>query len=58
MLQNRQMGPEQVMQIAEERAPDGFKNIYDVIPQEELELIAKQYKKLAGFDKEMLNQKQ
>jgi len=58
VLQNRQMGPEQVMQMAEERAPDGFKNIYDVIPQEELELIAKQYKKLAGFDKEMLNQKQ
>jgi hypothetical protein len=29
-----------------------------VIPQEELELIATRYKKLAGFDKEMLNQKQ
>jgi 2-polyprenyl-6-methoxyphenol hydroxylase-like FAD-dependent oxidoreductase len=58
VLQNRQMGPEQVMQIAEERAPDGFKNIHDVIPQEELEAIAARYKKLAGFDKEMLNQKQ
>ena len=57
VLQNRQMGPEQVMQIAEERAPNGFKNILDVIPQEELEAIAARYKKLAGFDKEMLNQK-
>jgi 5-methylphenazine-1-carboxylate 1-monooxygenase len=57
VLQNRQMGPEQVMQIAEERAPGGFKNINDVIPQEELETIAARYKKLAGFDKEMVNQK-
>ena len=52
------MGPEQVMQLAEERAPGGFQNIYDVIPQEELEAIAVRYKKLAGFDKEILNQKQ
>ena len=57
VLQNRQMGPEQVMQIAEERAPGGFQNINDVIPQEELEAVASRYKKLAGFDKEMLNQK-
>jgi len=25
------MGPEQVMQIVEERAPGGFENLYDVI---------------------------
>ena len=31
VLQNRQMGPEQVMQIVEERAPNGFENLYDVI---------------------------
>ena len=29
VLQNRQMGPEQVMQIAEDRAPNGFKNLKD-----------------------------
>jgi 2-polyprenyl-6-methoxyphenol hydroxylase-like FAD-dependent oxidoreductase len=58
VLHNRQMGPEQVMQIAEERAPGGFKNIQDVISQQELEAIAARYKKLAGFDKEILNQKQ
>jgi 2-polyprenyl-6-methoxyphenol hydroxylase-like FAD-dependent oxidoreductase len=33
VLQNRQMGPEQVMQIVEERAPNGFENLYDVISQ-------------------------
>jgi 2-polyprenyl-6-methoxyphenol hydroxylase-like FAD-dependent oxidoreductase len=57
VLQNRLMGPEQVMQIAEERAPDGFENIHDVISRQELESIAARYKKMAGFDKESLNQK-
>jgi hypothetical protein len=52
------MGPEQVMQIAEERAPGGFKNIHEIISQEELESIANRYKKTAGFDKETLNKKQ
>ncbi|HEY2581588.1 MAG TPA: flavin-dependent oxidoreductase [Mucilaginibacter sp.] len=56
-LQNRQMGPEGVMQIVEERAPDGFTNLYNVISQEELEAISTHYKKIAGFEKEELNQK-
>ena len=37
---NRGNGPEQVMQLAEERAPDGFDDIHDVIPRAELEAIA------------------
>jgi serine/threonine protein kinase len=49
------MGPEQVMQIAEERAPDGFNDIGEVIPPEELEAIAARYKQIAGFDREKLN---
>jgi len=58
VLQNRQMGPEQVMQIVEERAPNGFHNLYDVISKQELESIAAHYKQIAGFDKEALNKKQ
>jgi 2-polyprenyl-6-methoxyphenol hydroxylase-like FAD-dependent oxidoreductase len=58
VLQNRQMGPEQVMQIVEERAPGGFEYLHDVISQEELESIAAKYKQIAGFDKEALNKKQ
>lgn len=57
VLQNRQMGPEQVMQIVEDRAPDGFNNLYDVISQHELEEIANQYKRIAGFAKDELNKK-
>lgn len=57
ILQNRQMGPEQVMEIVAERAPDGFTDLYDVISREELEGIAAHYKKIAGFEKEELNSK-
>ncbi|GAE28372.1 2-polyprenyl-6-methoxyphenol hydroxylase and related FAD-dependent oxidoreductases [Halalkalibacter wakoensis JCM 9140] len=52
---NRQNGPEVVMQIVEERAPNGFEHLHDVISQEELESISNKYKKIAGFDKERLN---
>jgi 2-polyprenyl-6-methoxyphenol hydroxylase-like FAD-dependent oxidoreductase len=54
VLRNRLNGPEQVMQIAEERAPDGFARVEDVIPREELEELAARYKRVAGFDIEHL----
>jgi 2-polyprenyl-6-methoxyphenol hydroxylase-like FAD-dependent oxidoreductase len=55
VLSNRQNGPEQVMQIAEERAPGGFDDIEEVIPREELEAIASRYKATAGFSVEAVN---
>jgi 2-polyprenyl-6-methoxyphenol hydroxylase-like FAD-dependent oxidoreductase len=55
VLSNRGNGPEQVMQMAEERAPEGFAHVHDVISREELEATAGAYKKLAGFDREALN---
>jgi len=57
VLQNRRMGPEEVMQIVEERAPDGFDNLFDIISQEELNAVSARYKKIAGFEIEALNQK-
>lgn len=51
---NRQNGPEQVMQLAEERAPKGFSHIHDVVSQQELVAIADRYKQLAGFDRTQL----
>ncbi|HEY4323987.1 MAG TPA: flavin-dependent oxidoreductase [Mucilaginibacter sp.] len=56
-MQNRQIGPEQVMEMVEERAPEGFTNLYDVISKDELEEVAARYKKIAGFEKETLNAK-
>jgi len=54
VLANRGHGPEQVMQLAEARAPGGFEHVNDVIPQAELQAIADRYKQIAGFAKEQL----
>lgn len=49
-LRNRLNGPEQVMYLAEARAPEGFRDVNEIIPQAELEEISARYKALAGFD--------
>jgi 5-methylphenazine-1-carboxylate 1-monooxygenase len=56
-LRNREFGPAIVMELAEQRAPDGFKNIGDVIARRELEDISRAYKIAAGFDPEVLNKR-
>ena len=45
------------MQIVEERAPDGFETVTDVLSHQELEDIAANYKRVAGFQVEGLNAK-
>ncbi len=55
VLANRGNGPEQVMQLVEQRAPNGFGRIEDVLTREELEGTADAYKRMAGFDKDALN---
>ncbi len=55
ILANRGNGPEQVMQLAEERAPDGFDDIETVIRHAELQEIADRYKRLAGFAPQQVN---
>jgi 2-polyprenyl-6-methoxyphenol hydroxylase-like FAD-dependent oxidoreductase len=57
VMANRANGPDHVLQLAEERAPDGFENVYDVIPKEELEGIGAAYKAVAGFERDSVNQK-
>ena len=52
---NREQGPEVVMQLAEERSPNGFKDVHSVFAENELEKIAARYKAIAGFDRERLN---
>ena len=52
---NRGHGPDYVMQLAEERAPNGFRHIHEVIPARELEQIAAAYKQTAGFDRDTVN---
>jgi 2-polyprenyl-6-methoxyphenol hydroxylase-like FAD-dependent oxidoreductase len=57
VMLNRHNGPEQVMQLVEERAPDGYQVVTDVLSLKELEDIAANYKRVAGFQVEALNAK-
>ena len=57
-LANRQNGPEQILQIADERAPDGFSAIEEVARRGELlEMIAK-YRQMAGIDADTVNNRE
>ena len=55
VLSNRQGGPERVLDIVEERAPDGFTKIEDVISPQEMEEIVDAYKRTTGSDTKILN---
>ncbi|KAF2731441.1 FAD/NAD(P)-binding domain-containing protein [Polyplosphaeria fusca] len=57
VMANRANGPDHVLQLAEERAPGGFDNVYDVIPKDELEGIGRAYKAVAGFEMNAVNSK-
>jgi hypothetical protein len=54
-LRNRQFGPEAALQLAEERAPAGFKSIDEVIPRAELEAITASFAAAAGLGVEAVN---
>ena len=54
-LRNRQLGPEAALQLAEERAPEGFDHIEDVIPPDEIKSIADSFFAAAGLDVETVN---
>ena len=57
VLLNRGNGPEQVMQLVEQRAPNGYNVVTEVLSQQELEGIAANYKRVAGFQVDALNAK-
>ena len=45
------------MQLVEDRAPDGFAKLEDVVALAELQAIADKYKHLAGFAVAELNER-
>jgi len=49
VLSNRKGGPERVVDVVSERAPDGFDRIEDVISHEELMAIGGSYATMAGY---------
>jgi 2-polyprenyl-6-methoxyphenol hydroxylase-like FAD-dependent oxidoreductase len=52
---NRRGGPEGVIDAVEERAPDGFTNIDDVLSFEDRKAIVRGYASKAGFAREQVN---
>ena len=51
---NRRKGIDVMLDIVEQRAPQGFTNLEDVLPADELEKIVGDYKKLVTQDRETL----
>lgn len=58
VLGNRAKGPDKVLDVARERAPDPATDIDEAVPYEERAEIAASYKRLAGFDPATLNAKE
>jgi 5-methylphenazine-1-carboxylate 1-monooxygenase len=52
---NRKGGPEGVIDVVEELAPDGFNNINDVLSHDQRMAIVRGYASTAGFAKEQVN---
>lgn len=52
---NRREGPDSVMELAEQRAPNAEDDLATLLPMEERREIAAGYKKIAGFDPATLN---
>jgi hypothetical protein len=52
---NRHVGPEQCLEIVEQRAPDGFLNLDNIVSQQGTGGDRSLYKVTAGFDAETLN---
>ncbi len=52
---NRGDGPDRVLDLVHHRAPGGFARIEDVVDRAELEAIVTGYKRLAGMDPAILN---
>lgn len=55
VLANRGDGPDKVLDVVAERAPEGFGHIDEVMSAEELDAAAAGYKKIAGMDVAALN---
>ncbi len=55
VLANRGDGPDKVLDVVAERAPDGFADISEVMSRTELDAEARRYKAIAGMDIEALN---
>jgi 5-methylphenazine-1-carboxylate 1-monooxygenase len=54
---NRDLTAVRCMELAEERAPDGFSSVDDVFASGELQTLSDRFKEIAGFDPHELNER-
>lgn len=54
VLANRRQGLDRMLDLVEERAPNGFERLEDVLPPDELEGIVGEYKRFAANDRATL----
>ena len=52
---SRENGPDEVLEIAREKVPDGADRIHDFVSREELQAVLDDFKETAGFSVETLN---
>lgn len=57
-LANRALGPDLILENVHRRAPHGFTDLHAVISERELIETASSYKRLAGFDPALLNERE
>jgi 2-polyprenyl-6-methoxyphenol hydroxylase-like FAD-dependent oxidoreductase len=57
VLDNRQTGPERVLQMVKERCDGRCGDTHTCVPRDELAAVAQRYKRLAGFDKDTVNRR-
>lgn len=57
-LANRALGPDLILEEVHRRAPEGFSDLHAVISEQELIETASNYKRLAGFDPALLNERE
>jgi 2-polyprenyl-6-methoxyphenol hydroxylase-like FAD-dependent oxidoreductase len=55
VLNNRKGGPERVIDVLEERAPDGFADVETIASHAEREAIVRGYASMAGFARDQVN---
>jgi 5-methylphenazine-1-carboxylate 1-monooxygenase len=55
VIRNRKFGPEAALQLVEQRAPNGFHRIDDVVSRENLDAITRSFSAAAGLDVATVN---
>ncbi len=57
VLSNREFEAERVLRLVDERCPPGCETIFDYVARDEMEALSRRYQRIAGFDREAVNER-